>query len=93
MIHHNHNVATSTVLENPVWLTSHYELLAVYFRVSFRLLEEADPVVHFLWCVSVAMDHAISSDYNKWVWPEGKKSDEYSTVQPLSQILCSKWIH
>ncbi len=107
MIRHDLRDVASTVLVNlcflyrPVWLTSHYELLAVYSRVSFRFLQKADPVVHFLRCVSVAMDHTISSDNNKWVWPEEKKSYEYSTdqynINTILKILfkkkCSKLIN
>lgn len=56
------------------WLTSHYELLSIGSGVTLGLLQQADPVVHLLRRVSVAVDHPVSRDDHKWVWPVKHKS-------------------
>lgn len=52
-------------------LTSDQELLAVNPGVSLGLLQQADPVVHLLRGVRVAVDHPVGCDDHKRVGPGG----------------------
>lgn len=49
-------------------LTSGEELLSVYPGVSFGFLQQADPVMHLLRCVAVAVDHTVGRNDDKRVW-------------------------
>ena len=53
----------------PPELTPDKELLAVYPGVSFWFLQQTDPVMHLLWCVTVAVDHTVGRDDDKGVRP------------------------
>lgn len=59
--------------------TSDQELLAVYPGISLGFLQQADPVVHLLRCVTVAVDHSVRSDDDKGVGPAGGEADERIT--------------
>lgn len=48
--------------------TSDEELLPVDPGVTLGLLQQADPVVHLLGSVRVAVDHAVRRDDHKRVW-------------------------
>lgn len=48
--------------------TSDEELLPIDPGVALGLLQQADPVVHLLGSVRVAVDHAVRRDDHKRVW-------------------------
>lgn len=50
--------------------TSDDELLAVDARVPLGALQQGDPVVHLLWRVGVAVQHAVGRDDDEGVGPE-----------------------
>lgn len=45
--------------------TSNYKLLSIGSGVTLGLLQQADPVMHLLRSVGVAVDHTVSRDDNK----------------------------
>lgn len=49
--------------------TSDKELLAVDPGVSFGFLQQTDPVMHLLRCVTVAVDHTVGRNDDKGVRP------------------------
>lgn len=56
--------------ERGLWvLTPDDKLLTLDTCVSFSALEKRDPVMHFLRWLSHAMQHPMSCDDHKWVWP------------------------
>lgn len=56
--------------------TSDDELLAVDPRVPLGALQQGDPVVHLLWRVGVAVQHAVGRDDDKGVGPEKQSANE-----------------
>lgn len=59
----------------PKHLTSNEELLPVDPGISFGFLQQTDPVMHLLWCVTVAVDHTVGRNDDKRVGPAMVASD------------------
>lgn len=74
-------------VRNP--LTSDYELLPVDPGVALGLLQQADPVVHLLGGVGVAVDHPVGRDDHKRV-RSGKENVTrfHFAVGPQLKYIC-----
>ncbi len=69
--------------------TSDKELLSVNPGVAFGFLQQADPVVHLLRCVCVAVDHPVCRDDHKWVGPaKGQRKSTVMILKGSYQCCC-----
>lgn len=53
---------------SPECLTPGKELLSICPGISFRFLQQADPMMHLLWCVAVTVDDAVGRNDDEGVW-------------------------